>query len=471
MIEELFDILKTEKLDTDERVERAVMHDRPARELTDVVCRLSAAVGDASGLPRMELSAFDFLPNAQIGGHHGWCGEWGCRLGRAERLARFAALWADRVLIPSYFADYERGFAAGSEEDFRYWLAGDLKVVLALKPVLESGIVQLFSPSFSFCEECARAFGGQVAATRKALAAAKEHLEQLYWDKVEVWFGSWPNLAHGDRYVALIDGPEDVVPCGGLGFVTPHLPPWLPERVKRQAVRDAIWYRVPRSRLKATGMLSHGLDLVASDVLTQHVLALRRGTKYLTNRAADAAFLRALNDRDDYASWTEVLGDYLQYEMPIIEAVPLDDLVALRRTEHDAFLVYRDTLRHVIQDRIAGGTVPTDREAAEMYEDLIQPSLNKMRAKVTSIRRSLAKKTGRNVLITAGLVAVGVFSGLLPADVVPLVTAVGGFNIARDVLDSLASAGSASSELRSENLYFLWKIGERSARRRAGRVS
>jgi hypothetical protein len=465
MIEEVFEILKKEKLDSDERIERAIMRDRSVHQILAVVSRLSEAVGQHAGSAQTDLAGFDFLPNGEISAQYGSCIEWTCRVQRAERLARFAALWADRILIPSYFGRYVEDSRVAEDKALRYWVAGDLKVLLSLAPLLRAGIIELFGPGFHLCADCGRRYQDELAAAQERLARARSKVSDLYLDKVEVWFRSRAGRPHGSAFELGIRGPEDIVPHGVGLWIAYGPPEWLPRRLKRRAYDEDVFYRVPSSKIPSTGLLAVVLESVTWDVVMQHILSMFRGTKYLTNRQADAAFLCAVNDRDDYAAWSDVLSQYLQYDMPIIEGVPLEELVAVRRSEHDAFLVYRDTLKDIIRNHVAEHPALSGREAQQMYEDVVQPSLNRMKAKASSIRRSLVEKTGRDVVITGGLVGVGVFSGLLPADLAPLVGAVGGFSIAKDVLASLASLRSTPGELRNENLYFLWKIGEKRQKR------
>jgi hypothetical protein len=79
-------------------------------------------------LPRRghaENLGFEFMANTSLSGGAQPCNETTCRVNRADHLARFAALYADHVVIPNLFAEYSKRifrwtfFALGSRATSR----------------------------------------------------------------------------------------------------------------------------------------------------------------------------------------------------------------------------------------------------------------------------------------------------------------------------------------------------------------
>jgi len=154
----VFDLLQKHGLTNDEQIQSAIMHGWGVKDIFDFNDRLLEAINvHAPG--NADITAFNFIANSDLSAQHkGACIEWNCRLRRVDCLARFAALYSDRVYIQNYFADYAH--ASNSEFDLRYFYTGDLKILLKLRPLLESGILCLIQsePGFHLCASCAAKF-------------------------------------------------------------------------------------------------------------------------------------------------------------------------------------------------------------------------------------------------------------------------------------------------------------------------
>jgi hypothetical protein len=469
MTEQLYDILSRERLDTPDRVKRAIMHDKTVGEIQELRLRLSQAIPDIHPRETGQRGPFRFLPNMDIAAHgSGFCHEWACRLDRIDRLLRFAALWADLVVLPSYVSHCSEDIAPSDvdEPNFRNVIAGDLQVMLACRPLVEAGIVAWASRAYYFCPHCGHEILGQLGAA-PGVARAIQRLHRACVEKAKVRFECHPALPLHDRYLVDIQGPEDVVPHGRALWMTGHLPQWLPKRVADRAASGlAVEHTLARSRVRHVERLMHLLSRVADDIAAQHVMSTALGTRYLTNRQVDTVFLQALGENPEHERLNRIIGQYLSYEIPIIESVSLSDLLRVRRDDHEAFLVYRDTLKRVIDENIVPERRLTGTEAKQLFEDVIRPNLNRMDAKVSSIRKKAARKLARDVVVTGTVLSAGLFTGLVPAQMIGLLSALGGLPVARELVTTLSSAIGTPDEVRGEDLYFLWQV-RRRARRRA----
>lgn len=405
-----------------------------------------------------DIAGFDLWPNADLSASLGGCSNPGCRAERVQRLAQFAVMWADSVQVSPYFGVLHED----ADDTFRrMWMLGSLHAILGSAPAIKEGIVRLTPGKYHFCETCGTNILSHLEQTEALAEQAKRSLEDAYFDRVEVHFESERGV-----YMVTVTGPIDILPHGETSYVARYdaeALAWLPQRMReRVAAGQTLAYEVPKRRLRESGALAHVIDTVAEDIMRQHLACRIRGTKYLTNRPADAAFLGAINDDDNFAAVNAVLAQYLQYEMPVLSGVPLRDLIELRTHDYEAFRVYRDTFKGVIKDHIAKQPAITGNEAAEIYDDMIRPKLNKMNQKLKSVRDKLSSRLRRDVIIAGGTLALGLSSGLVfpPA----ALSAAAAIPFAIDAAKTALERSDASDELKSDNLYFLWKVAQKSRR-------
>lgn len=112
-------------------------------------------------LPRRghaENLGFEFMANTSLSGGAQPCNETTCRVNRADHLARFAALYADHVVIPNLFAEYSANF---SVDVLRSRLEGDIAVMSLLEPLIQEGLVSVIPPAVAMCNACKGSFEAQ----------------------------------------------------------------------------------------------------------------------------------------------------------------------------------------------------------------------------------------------------------------------------------------------------------------------
>jgi hypothetical protein len=131
------------------------------------------------------------------------------------------------------------------------------------------------------------------------------------------------------------------------------------------------------------------------------------------------------------------------------------------RNGNHAFLVYRDALRSVLRDYVEVNHEITDRDARQLYDDVLRPEIAKLHAQAQVHRKSAGKKFLIKAAASGAAIAIGVFGGLLPAELAALFKAVGGFSLVKEVGEALGSITNHPDEIRSHNFYFLLRIRER----------
>ncbi len=123
-----------------------------------------------------EGTVFSFSASSSLSGGIYPCSEISCRLNNVYELSVFAALYADKVLIPNFFEYiYEYDFNFSSEEMFYNFLnrfMGDLVLMLDLKPLIREEIVCINPRIKSFCAECLKK---EIKKEKSAVKAFKKN--------------------------------------------------------------------------------------------------------------------------------------------------------------------------------------------------------------------------------------------------------------------------------------------------------
>jgi hypothetical protein len=108
---------------------------------------------------------FSHTASMSLGGGSIECCYVGCRIERIRKLARFAIMYSDKVFVDNFFAAYTdldpKEDLVTVKQDF----IEDLMVINEISPLLEKGVVDLFTPPKDICFSCqAKMFIGDDAA-------------------------------------------------------------------------------------------------------------------------------------------------------------------------------------------------------------------------------------------------------------------------------------------------------------------
>lgn len=471
-MEKVFELLEKNKLVDDEHIESAIMSRWSTGHILDFNDSLAELI-EAGAQPQKEfdLSTYAFVANSNMSAQHrACCIGWDCRIRRTDDLARFSTLYSDRVYIQNYFADYRHKPTNWREElDFRYYFAGDLKILTRLKPLMTAGVMQFIQPpepGFHMCPMCAEKLIPTFNEVNSALEKQISVLSKKYVEQTSAILYLEPeSTTDVPLYRINVQGPEELWEHGEENLLPGQLPPPFSAKVERTS--NAILakgLKLSKSEIAKAGVVRHGaLDLIARDIWMQHLLSRVSGMnlKYLTNRDIDISFLEAITKDEDFKRYNDVLRSRLISELPMLQGVPLALLLDIRRKEHDAFLLYRDGINEVIRTYISQRRALSELDAREIYGDIVQPKLNQLNARVKSIKRSLWRKPVQNISITAGILTVGLCSNILTPELGVIVGALGGSQSLKSLVESIVEASRTPEEIRNDSFYFLWKLSKK----------
>jgi hypothetical protein len=196
-----------------------VVSNWPSANLVDLIERLSEEISEARSVPQ---TVFSFVANGHLSGLPAPFVDQEPRVLAAEGLARFAALYADTVLIRDPFEIYLGRSVVQSPDgmhdefptefppdpwpdDLRTQILADLRILLLFRPLIEAGIVKFVRSKMHWCPICihrrANDGGSTMALTttensawQKRVAAMVEHLESRFVDD-----GAVMAHRHGDH--------------------------------------------------------------------------------------------------------------------------------------------------------------------------------------------------------------------------------------------------------------------------------
>lgn len=399
-------------------------------------------------LPRVKgkgSSLFDFVANLQLSGGPRPCGGLECRIGHADKLARFAALYADRVLIRNPFETYVG--LAHADEFAMLRIANDLHVLHYLRPLLEAGLLGFSASKFHFCATCyERHIRGKYKVFEDRLSKAKTFLEQKYLRETQFFF-------RREHDVSIVDhvGPEELIDHSHI-IVLKETPQILERYVGARKP-----HRLTRSELTKSGILEHRVLPIINDIAVQNWYSSEYGCHYVTDREIDFDLISMVNDSETELYNRAFMGA-LSHSVPFIDDVELSKLVEFRDKEGESFRVYRDAVARTIKSV----TTPDAKRIRQSFDDLIRPELNRIDLAVKNSKKLLWGSLKREVLFATGLVTIGLYGGLLPPNIGAIVAALGGFKFASGVADKAIRLLQEPTDIRDNKYYFLWKVRKKS---------
>lgn len=352
------------------------------------------------------------------------CNASACRLRQVDKLFRHAWHYFDRIVVADAVSHEVSMHWDAPRRDVKRWLLSHIEVLLYLRKLgAERLVVFLEKPG-----ACGVHWDRHAAeAGLQVLVADKDKLADELLNKARV---------------DTEDGPD-----GSIGFCFVH-----PE------FEHYVWGDLTPSEISSR-----------SPAAVQHAVALAVLRRYLAHLTSDVAMARAIAAPLGSAVWfhgrllrragcSPAPADVaLELELPILEAVPLETLVKLRTDEHEAFVRFRFKLRQAAGERLKAATGDSPAAVArQIRQDLIDPEVERIRQRLVSAQRMLAKKTAVGVGL-GGLVTVcGLLAGAPPA----VATAAGIGTMTTLTGRAVAKDLEEGRETGLADMYFLWKAAE-----------
>lgn len=422
----------------------------PARLLLDLAQETADLTSGAHFI--RERSIFAQAASLSLSGGPSGCGALECRIRRAEHLGQYAAMYADKVYIHNFLAARiahadSRGSAELAEGFF-----DDLSVFVKLRPLIEAGLVVVFTPDV-YCSHCLvkRSFG---ADADKRFDSEIRQLRNRFLQEIEARF-EWDS-----ECIDLdVSGPETLIEHGGMAITYRREPVVLRRQPKlRQQLYASGSAPLTRDLIRRTGLHRRLANDIIADVRFELAAAQALGTSFLTNQQLHIDILQSLTGNAEIERRNRLAQRHLTSLVPFLHGVDLNLVLRVREQEGDAFTLYRQSLNKAINEYRKQRDELSERDAQAIYSDIIEPELARLNVKVNSARRALTKSVRRRVTAWVGAVSFGTYSGFVPDGVVTAAKALGLAQVLANLLERLMQGSDVEEAIRTEDLFFLWKV-------------
>ena len=421
---------------------------------------------------RSESSLFEFVVNDQLSGMPSPCAGETCRIRNAISLGRFAALYADHVVlrhpfegyIPQeshYLSDDGKTLATRPPQKHAWPIHGrkriitDVKIALYFRSLVEAGRASFTAVRSQFCAVCiyellrsepdSQVFPQLPRAQQTRLADIVSLVYKAYETRTTAVLDR-TELGLEIR----VSGDDDLVEHGERTFAPDDLETAFPELLKNLPAQLSF------EQLRESRALHEEIERIADDMLSLEYYAEAKPS-YLTSRGIDREVLEQVT-RSSPSKLTSSQVSGLSQGLPYVSGLSIKDLLALRNEEEDAFQVYRDAVTEVLTAKSAS----SEKELAEALKDRAQTEINRIERSLKNSRRVALKSVASEVAVTLGGLTIGLFSGFLPTSVL---AAIGALSTAKTAATKGLEAVRKPKDVLDNRFYFLWKARELALQR------
>ena len=399
---------------------------------------------------------FSHSASLGLGGSRLECANLDCRISRINELARFALMYSDKVFISSFLSDYKHIEHNEELELAKEQFYEDLFVLYKIRHLLERGYIRFFAPETDICFSCqAKEFLGDKAG--KKFDKEYRILQKSYLNKMSV-----SCEMEEDIYGFSCDGPYPYFDHERIRVhrEVPHEISTRPRIMSRIRKGDPV----PLSK-RLIRELSFHTDLshqIAQNAIHGLATSTCLNTTFVTEHDLHISFLNSLHPSPEIRRRNYMALNYLSSMVPFVEDVAIADIIKLRQREEEAFLAYRKALNVAIDNFSRFDKSFTVRDAESLYADVISPSLASLDQKVNQAKRDLVKKPFRSLTGIVGVISFGILTGLVPADISAIATAIGLVKFGADLVQQTMALGDKENAIKGDQFYFLWKVKKKA---------
>jgi hypothetical protein len=200
------------------------------------------------------------------------------------------------------------------------------------------------------------------------------------------------------------------------------------------------------SRALAYTLAESHAQLLASDLRAARMYRLPLGTTVELHR-------RVLRRMGHTASPTNVA---LELRLPVLDGMPVRELLRFRDAEYDHFLLFRRRLQEIITAKLQ--VVPPHDDARRVAQmvvrDAIEPELAHLRIRMKAARSVLKRTAGFGVGVGAIIAGFGTWFGIPPMETLGAAT---GAAVGTGIQQKFAER---TNDMQLDPMYFLWRVYE-----------
>lgn len=429
-----------------DRIE-ALIYGAPVEVFCKIVEVTTAAVFADEKAAADSTSGTAVLASSSVRSDSG-CRCWGCRQSKLDALARYACLYADRLVLPVSLTPL-----LTDEEPARFALADLFYKLSVLRPLFDAGIA-VFAPDIHcFCLNCSRNF--DALCDEHDSASFDTYLERVGRDIRVVYRPP----THSRSWYVELDGAAEYIPHGHLRMQPigeyARTPRWAPRHLGR--ISGRIGAEMTAAKIRKNRIGGAYFAQLARDAVIQQYSGVRYNAPYVTDSPVEARFLERVYPRDDATLSMRELLDQMRHEIPLLMEFPMRRILRIRQSEHDSFVLYRNALQQVVREHLRNDRQFSKDTAREICSDIILPQVRKLKVDARARRRSAVRKALSATAAVSAAVGLGLVSGMIRPEL-ERVFQIGGVALAGKVGELLSAIEKHPAEVRSHNMYFLLKL-------------
>lgn len=410
-------------------------------------------------------SIFAHSASLSLGGSREDCSSLPCRNSRIDELARFALMYSDKVYINNFFLNYrhiqnhfKEDHHIQDETSLKRDFYEDLCLLLRLRSLLEEGYITLLTLPNDFCPKCL-SYKSFDSYNVDALNRERKRLENEYLANTSLTFER-----HGSKFYIRCNGPEPYFEHGGISFPYTTIPQSLTSKPKimnriRKGGTIQLSHQISQEFTFHKRFAGEVVRNISYDLASAQIL----NTSFLTNKSLHISFLESLSNDPDIERRNAIALEHLTSLVPFVGDVEIQNLLKIRRREEESFIKYRHALNEAIDEFRANKNSFSEKDARALYSDVIAPHLSSLDQGIKDAKRDLLAKPLASVGALVGVISFGIYTGILPNELVAMAKALGLSKIAYDVLEKTILLKNEERAIRNEDLYFLWKVRKKAS--------
>jgi hypothetical protein len=374
-----------------------------------------------------EMDPFTFLASKSLRGETS-CGEYGCRVEKLDMLGRYAALYANQIILPLPLTDPS---TMDGPEDAAQEVSQAALALLRLRPLFDAGILYPVIRRSFHCRHTLRWCQDMQAMVDQA----SFDMMKAFKDDFLVRF-QLPEKAPTRIPSIYIDGPEDFLEHGNIVMLFNEPEGW---RAKR-------WKFDPEGMVELRGdrksaALFRIFIGIAEDTSFYLAYGRNRNARLLTNLPGETFLLDSLTGDDEVSASSAALNDCMTHALPLLADLPISRLLAIRREERDSFERYRLAVRQILMEVSRERKRIRKKEVRRLFQERIEPELARMKSELYQERRRQRRRIGAGLAGLAAMVAMGIFGGIVPG--VATATAAAATRVSSGIVPTIAKAAMA----------------------------
>jgi hypothetical protein len=262
-----------------------------------------------------------------------------------------------------------------------------------------------------------------------------------------------------------IEGPETLLDhpryISGVHAGVPH-PSILKRPYILKRINEGNKVKASKTLMKELGFHEEFAHDIVQNVIAGMATATTFKSSFITDKEAHLNFINSLHSNDLIVRNNNLALNHLTSIVPFIEDVYLNDILKIREREKESFILSRQALNEAIVSFSKTNERFSEKDAKELYRDVIHPKLCALDKKVRLAKRDLIRKPFRSLTGVIGAISFGVLTGIITPDTAAIANAIGLVKFGSDMIDHTMALGDKEDAIKDDQFYFLWKLRNQS---------